>query len=107
MHFLTDSKGLTISANDADRAWLQWWRSTLQHPEYFDTEDCLFRSLAGPMYDAGYEWISNAGALTATPIIGRRLFGSGVVEAFGYMDYQTRPMLRELMETGEVFLQRG
>ena len=96
---------LLIIDDDAEKMSLQ----DFQEEGTLDTDNAMYDFFEGILANCEWEWIDaeEIAALTSAPILGIKDENEEVTEAYAFMDYQVRSLLRDLKEYGEVELVKG
>jgi hypothetical protein len=91
---------LTLTADDEDRAFLRELKE--DEPDHFGTIQSEIEALESLIANSELDWIDPAecGDLTDAPILGIRDADGAPLERWGFMDYQCRTFLDDLIAHG-------
>jgi hypothetical protein len=74
-----------------------------------DSDNSMYDFFEIFIANSEFVWIlpEEIGALTDAPILGIKDENEKVIEAYAFMDYQVKSILKELLDNGKVFFQQG
>lgn len=92
---------LTLLADEGDRKLLAEMKE--DGPDYFGTYACEAEVLEHLVCNSELDWVrpEECGDLTDAPMLGIRDDAGTVTERWGYMDYQVRSFVYDLLVNGE------
>jgi len=105
MEFIKTDKSLILKVDhDVEKMLLVQYKDDGD----IDTDDAMYEYFEDILANSEFTWIEpeEIGALTAAPILGIYDENNKVIEAYEFMDYQTKSLLEDLLEYGEAKLQK-
>ena len=106
MQFITEKEQLRIKLDRGEKTLLRTFKKENEEIISTQAEADFFEPF---LANSEFQWIrpEEICALTSAPILGIKNENEEVTEAYGFMNYAVRGMLEDLLEYGEVIMQKG
>ena len=106
MQFIEEEKQLRIKLDRGEKTLLRLFKKENKEIVSTQAETDFFEPF---IINSDFQWIrpEEISALTSAPILGIKNENEEVITAYGFMNYAVRGMLEDLLEYGEVVMQKG